>query len=146
MSAPPWQILLAAHTGDIESYATLDAFWSLKDFVYSNLILSPTGVWADTNAQDFVRKHVDEFDRDSFFASERDLRRQQPTLFRRLNAPRWDRITVNRRRFEISPDAHVPDERYLERRESVTFDYAQRQRDLGMFSAGSDGGIPFNDV
>jgi hypothetical protein len=137
-TAPPWAILRAAHMGATDSHTTLDTFWTLKDFVYSRLILSPTGVSADLNAQDYVRKHLGDFNRDHFFANERDLRRLYPRLFSRLDAPRWDRVTVPMRRFEIDETKETLDERYIERRQEAIIDYAYRPRDLGVYAADPD--------
>jgi uncharacterized protein len=136
--APPWAILRAAHIGATDSPATLDAFWNLKNLVYSRLILSPTGVRADLNSQDFARKHLGEFKRDHFFANERELRRLHPGLFSRLNAPRWDRVAVSLRRFEIDVERDSLDERYVERRQEVTIDYAYRPQDLGLDGTAAD--------
>jgi hypothetical protein len=132
LTAPPWAILRAAHIGATDSPATLDAFWNLKSFVYARLIQSPTGVRADLNAQDYARKHLGEFRREHFFANERDLRRLHPGLFSRLNAPRWDKVTVALRRFEIDVEKESLDERYSERRQEVTIDYAYRPQNLGL--------------
>jgi hypothetical protein len=126
VSAPPWSLVLAAHIGATESPSLLDSFWALKDLVYTRLIQSPTGISADLNAQDFIYKHLATFNRDDFFLSEHDLRQRQPLLFKQFNAPRWDRVTIRQRRFEIRGEIENPRERYTERRQEVTFDYATR--------------------
>lgn len=133
--APPWAILRAAHVGATDSHQTLDAFWRLKDFVYSKLILSPTGVRADLNSQDFARRHLTEFKRAYFFASEQELRRFVPKLFSSINAPRWDKAVIRGRLFEINIEKETPDERYVERRQEVTIDFAYRPQDLGLGNA-----------
>jgi hypothetical protein len=129
VSAPPWDILLAAYSDSVESQQTLDAFWKLKDLVYSKLIQSPTGVSADLNVQEFVRRHLSEFDRDHFFAHERELRRWHPRLFRSMAVPRWDRLAVTIRRFDVDAEQQAPEARYIERRQEVTYDFAFRKWD-----------------
>jgi len=134
VSAPPWLFVAAAHMGESEMISTLDSFWSLKNFVYSKLIQSPVGVAADLNAQEYMRKHLSTFSREDFFLDELALRAGQAQLFRQIGAPRWDRVQVNQRRFEIRADKEDPGDRYTERRKEILIDYAGRpwgRKDVG---------------
>jgi uncharacterized protein len=128
--APPFDILRAAYFGGPNRLDLLDAFWSLKGFVYANLIQGPSGLMADLNAQDFMRANIDSFDRDSFFLSETALRRSIPRLFTTLGRPRWDRAALNRRHFEIIECETSPGNRYIERKEPSIVDFMFRPHSL----------------
>jgi hypothetical protein len=132
LNTPPYAVLLAALSNGDEAQMALDAFWRQKDFVYTNLIFGPMGILADRNAQDYMRKHLGDFRREHFFLTETELRRVHPRVFSGIDQPRWDRVTVHRRRFDV--DLSIADRscRYTERKESITVDFAHRPKDLGL--------------
>jgi hypothetical protein len=131
-NATPFDVLRAAYFGDAGNLQVLDAFWSLKDFVYKNLIQSPTGVRADRNAQDFLQSNITKFSRQSFFSTEPELRRSNPKLFSSLDRPRWDRAPVKKRHFEVITSQDSLDARYAERREIGEIDFMFRPNNLDL--------------
>jgi uncharacterized protein len=131
-NAAPFDVLRAAYFGGPNNLKVLDAFWSLKNLVYKNLIQSPTGIMADRNAQDFLRANIAKFSRSSFFSSEPELRRTNPKLFTSLDRPRWDRAPVNKRNFEIVAAEDSVDSRYVERREPGAIDFLFRSNNLDL--------------
>jgi hypothetical protein len=123
---PPYVVLLTSHIRPPGFQKVLDAFWSLKDLIYSKIINGPVGVFADRNAQTYMEKHLPSFLPSHFYMSETELRRIHPRLFRALKSPRWDRITLASRRFRIDSEKIDDNQRYTEAKEQITFDFLRR--------------------
>jgi len=66
----------------------MDQFWRLKDQIYSILIQSALGLFADYVSTNYVKQHPAEFSEEDFFINERTLRRRHPQLFGQLRAAR----------------------------------------------------------
>jgi hypothetical protein len=132
LHVPPYDVMLAGIEDDTESQSALDAFWKQKDLVYTSLIFSPQGILADHNAQDYMRRNLHQFRREHFYLNEVELKRLHPRLFSGIDRPRWDRVIVNRRRFEVDPSTSVRSHRYVERKEAFTVDFMYRAKDLGL--------------
>lgn len=129
-SSPSKVVMKAAHFNAGSRQNTLDSFWNQKDLVYQRLINGTLGVQFDRNAQDFMRKHVADFTRADFFASEVDLRRSHPQLFSRLAQPRWDTITFAAKRYLIDKDQTSDEKRYLIVRKPITISFEKRPKEL----------------
>lgn len=130
LHAPPFSVLRASLFRTEETQFLLDAFWRLKDDVYSKLISGPIGILADRNAQDFMRAKLNTFTREQFFMTEPQLRRIHPRLFKALGQRRWDRIELVRRRFDVVSSAAGDENRYVVRKEKFTIDFTFRAHAL----------------
>ncbi len=105
--SPPYAVMLAEYSDGLTALSDLDSFWRQKDFVYKNLIFGPEGVRADLNAQVYMVKNIDGFRREHFLLSETELKRLQPRLFAAIDKPRWDCVTINRRRFQVDESVRI---------------------------------------
>jgi hypothetical protein len=85
---PPIVVLLAAWRRNTADLRILDGFWRLKGIVYKYLIQSEFGKRADLIAESYIREHINEFSRESFFLTDTELRRAHGRLFRRFAAVR----------------------------------------------------------
>jgi len=127
----PSDVLLGLLTLDT---GVLDAFWRLKDEVYSKLIQHRTGLLADFVCQHYMRNSISEFERESYYFTESDLEGKHPRLFdllRKLRQPSFqdvkgylvgvETIPVVRRRFIVDKlvkleNLYRIDERYKQTR------------------------------
>lgn len=117
----------------------LDAFWELKDLVYSKFINSILGVQADYIAQYYMRKNQNKFKNEYFYGSESKLIEKHPELFDALlsgdsvvNIFDSDRlIECNKRKFIINADVSINnvrdlDARYTQTKEIVTLKLSKK--------------------
>jgi hypothetical protein len=58
-----------------------DRFWSIKDNIYKTLILSTSGLIADTLAQQYMLSRATQFTVDNFYLDDSQLRRRHAALF-----------------------------------------------------------------
>ena len=72
----------------------VDAFWRQKNWVYKNIINSQEGVLSDYACRLFLRRNIGRIDRDSFFATEREIFRRTPGLRELLTRPTFEREMV----------------------------------------------------
>jgi hypothetical protein len=129
-SPPPRLVMMAAHFGGPSRRDVLDSFWRQKDFIYQHLINGAIGVQYDRNAQDYMRKNIDAFSANQFYASEVDLRRWHPLLFSRLGQPRWDTVSILSKRFLINKSCEWDDDRYLVVKDPATISFEKRPKEL----------------
>lgn len=80
--------LLQALTEPARWARQLDSFWDLKDKIYQLLIQGPVGLLADYIAKSHVERNRDQFVREDYYKSERELRKSAPELFRQLEMAR----------------------------------------------------------
>ena len=58
-----------------------DRFWTVKGAIYNTMILSSSGLLADSLAQQYMAQRAIEFRADDFFLDDATLRRKHPALF-----------------------------------------------------------------
>jgi hypothetical protein len=58
-----------------------DRFWTVKGAIYNTMILSSSGLLADSLAQQYMAQRAAEFRADDFFLDDATLRRKHPALF-----------------------------------------------------------------
>jgi uncharacterized protein len=58
-----------------------DRFWAVKGLIYNTVILSRSGLFADTLAQQYMVERAAKFNVDDFFLDDVALRRKHPDLF-----------------------------------------------------------------
>ena len=63
-----------------EDRDTVDIFWKYKDWVYNNIINSKEGILSDFACKLFLRRNLEQIDRDSYFDTENRLFRKLPYL------------------------------------------------------------------
>lgn len=81
---PPSTVLTAFMARDGGATEILDNFWTLKADVYSLLIQSRTGVFADYVCQRYMKDSLSDFEREDYYFTEADLEKKHPELFRML--------------------------------------------------------------
>lgn len=62
-----------------------DEFWSIKNEVYNQILLSRIGLLFDGLAQAYMQSKIDSFRYEDFLTTERDLKLSHPVLFEILN-------------------------------------------------------------
>jgi hypothetical protein len=106
-------ILTAVVSGGPRATPLLDGFWAMKNLVYDQVINSKTGVVADYLCREYMESNARRFWSGNFFITERQLRKQHPTLFAALDRLRREQrkilggddiyIDFEKRHFYIDP-------------------------------------------
>src|SRR5690606_15989203 len=81
------QVAMASFLADSnERFAILDKFWSLKGFIYNNLITRDIGLIADQYSQVYLADTKQSLNEHDLFDSEQQWARKYRKLFRGLSA------------------------------------------------------------
>ena len=89
-----------------------DRFWAVKGVIYKTVILSSSGLLADSLAQEYMAQRAAEFHADDFFLDDTVLRRKHPALFnlftriRTRSLPDASLLTLN---FDLEIEATARD-------------------------------------
>lgn len=75
------------------SQDVLDEFWKMKDYVYTKVIQSKKGLTADYICKRYMEINARNFDKDYYYRTEAELRKEHSALFEALdNLGRYDAI------------------------------------------------------
>ena len=74
-----------------------DEFWKLKHHVYAWLINSPLGLAMDTVSQAWAVANISSLNPQSFYLTERQMRRRHPELFSLIKDAAFDRASLCKR-------------------------------------------------